>query len=251
MFKQGIRALLLAGLMLPVLGIAQPVAPANGHYATQPGWAELVVSFDGSQRRFVLDSHQGNGRSCSLDGAIQVSTGKVIAHTTQPGMPVCQLQLVAEGNGWRSEVLDVAACRQHCGLQARLAAHFHPLPDACRWSAREQVRASFRQHYSRREYAQALQVLEQLQRQCGGFIDWLEADAIANDLAITQFRLGQPAQCLRTLEKTRVAGFSSEDQLDQLRSRLQLSRLEHQAYLPVARATLYNREKCQQALPRD
>ena len=237
-------------LSTPVRALAPVPAPApvNGHYATQPGWAELVISFDGTQRRFALDTQQRNGRSCSLDGVLQFQGGQLLARTVLPDAPVCQLQLQAEGSGWRTRVLDPVVCRQHCGLQAELSGLFLPLPDACRWNAREQARASFRQYYDRRSYAQALEVLDQLQGQCGAFIDWLEADAIANDRAITQFRLGQPLQCLRTLEKTRLAAAGSEVSMEQLRGQLQLSRLEHQAYLPVARATLYNRNKCQQAV---
>lgn len=248
MFRQWMMALLVSAGAAPLALAGAVVAPANGHYATQPGSAELVISFDGAQRRFALDGSSRNGSSCSLSGVIQLGAGRVIARTVQPDAPVCQLQLRPEGDGWRTQVLDVAACRQHCGMHSEIAALFLPLPDACRWNMREQTRARFRQHYERRNYEQALQILDGLDAECGGFIDWLEADAIANDRAITQFRLGQPAQCLRTLGKTRVAGFSSLEQLEQLRSRLQLSRLEHQAYLPVAQATLYNRNKCQQAL---
>ena len=253
----GISRSCVIALMAAALVLSTPVraltaetgpAPVNGNYATQPGWAELVISFDGTQRRFALDTQQRNGRSCSLDGVLLFQGGQLLARTVLPDAPVCQLQLQAEGGGWRTRVLDPAVCRQHCGLQTELSGLFLPLPDACRWNAREQARANFRQHYDRRNYPQALAVLDQLQAQCGGFIDWLEADAIANDRAITQFRLGQPLQCLRTLEKTRMAAVGSEVSMEQLRSQLQLSRLEHQAYLPVARATLYNRNKCQQAV---
>lgn len=247
-----IRTLVLATLALPAmvwaLAPSPGPAPANGHYATQPGWGELVISFDGTQRRFALDTQQRNGHSCSLAGVLQFQGSQLLARTVLPDTPVCQLELVPHAGGWRTRVLDPAVCRQHCGLQAEVAGLFLPLPDACRWNAREQARASFRQHYDRRNYSQALAVLDQLQAQCGGFIDWLEADAIANDRAITQFRLGQPLQCLRTLEKTRMAAVGSEVSMEQLRGQLQLSRLEHQAYLPVARATLYNRNKCQQAV---
>lgn len=242
----------LATLALPAmvwaLAPSPGPAPANGHYATQPGWAELVISFDGTQRRFALDTQQRNGHSCSLAGVLQFQGSQLLARTVLPDAPVCQLELVPQAGGWRTRVLDPAVCRQHCGLQAEVAGLFLPLPDACRWNAREQTRASFRQYYDRRSYTQALAVLDQLQGQCGAFIDWLEADAIANDRAITQFRLGQPLQCLRTLGRTRMASVDGELPLEQLRTQLQLSRLEHQAYLPVARATVYNRNKCQQAL---
>lgn len=215
--------------------------PPTGHYATRPGWAELVISFDGTRRRFALDSGGDSSPGCALSGVLE-EDGSVLASNAAPQ---CRLRLRPTAEGWRTEVVDAAACRQHCGMAVALEGEFVPLPDACRWQAREQARASFRQHYDRRAYAQALGVLDQLQASCGRFIDWLEADALANDRAITEFRLGRPEQCLRTLAATRAAGVSS---VDQLASQLQLNRLQQQAYLPVARATLYNRNKCSQAV---
>lgn len=245
MRKQQMAAMVLAGAMAVSLPCHASGAPQTGHYATQPGWGELVISFDGANRRFVLDSVADNGHACTLSGVVQ--TGSNVLSTTGSG-PVCRLRLHAEGSGWLTEVLDAPACQRHCGSRSRLAGLFVPLPEACRWRAREQARAAFRQQYDRRAFEQALGVLDQLQTRCGGFIDWLEADALANDRAITEFRLGRPGQCLRTLAGTRAAGVVDIERLD---TELQLGRLQHQAYLPVARATLYNRNKCRQALEQD
>lgn len=241
MARQWMAACLLATAAAAATADTGNGIPATGHYATQPGWGELVVSFDGARRRFVLDTTTDSGHACALSGVLDEGRGVLEAG----GTPMCRLRLQAEDGGWRTGIIDHTACRQQCGSGARLEGVFVALPDSCRWRAREQARASFRQHYDRRAFEQALGVLDQLQSRCGAFIDWLEGDALANDRAITEYRLGHPEQCLRTLAATRAAGVAS---IEQLAAELQLGRLQHLAYLPVARATLYNRDKCMQAV---
>jgi hypothetical protein len=215
--------------------------PASGHYATQPGWGELVISTDGPQRRFALDSTTANGQVCALEGQLE---GLAAVTRTQNG-PACRLTLSPQGSAWAVNVVDMEACRQVCGQRAGLEGVYHPLPETCRLPAREKARADFRQRFERKEFAPALAVLDALASHCGAFIDWFEADALANDRATVLYRLGRPAECLAALGKTRAAVLT---RIEELATTLRLPSQQDQAYLPIARATLYNRNLCHAAM---
>jgi hypothetical protein len=58
----------------------------------------------------------------------------------------------------------------------------------------------FKKSYVAKDYAAALAVIHPVATQCKPFLHWVESAWVLNDLALTQFKLGDHAACIRTLQ---------------------------------------------------
>ena len=232
-------ALAISGISLPA-----SAGPAAGEYATQPGWGGLVISADEQGRqRFELFSVGANGHTCQLSGIVQGTD----AVTGDESADVCRMTFDSDGARVSVRAVTEETCRSYCGMRGSFEGDYSLLPPACRPSARERRNATFLSDYKAKRYTAALAKLDGLERECGGFFSWLEQDQFANDRAITLLHLGRPGQCLTALGKTLAAKSHDEDSLDES---VALPPIDRDMYLPIARATWFNRDRCKAAMKR-
>lgn len=82
--------------------------------------------------------------------------------------------------------------------------------------------------------------LEPAFNNCAKTLDWLETGWIRNDLAITQYRLGDSAGCLRTLEPLAKDAAKSDAQIrDEM-----VAPTDVENWLPVVKAARTNLKLC-------
>ena len=96
-----------------------------------------------------------------------------------------------------------AACHRYCGARAWFAGDYFPVIPRCQQT--ESVRAEFLKSYKALKYVQARDVLIDYLQACERFTDWYNVTEIRNDLAITQFHLGDSEACLKSLEPIKRA----------------------------------------------
>ncbi len=237
------KAILLAGLLATAAGV-HAAEPAPGDYATRPGWGSLSIRDGDGKRTFELSAIGANGHVCNLSGTLQGSA----ATLEDVGSGRCELRFAVHG-----DVLEVSGsdgCRGYCGARAGFEGEYARLPAGC--SAPERTRRGdrFLADYRGRRYAAALATLDATRGECGAFFDWLDRDQHANDRAITLLHLGRPAECLAALDTT-LAGASRDEESLQQALEAQGGHLPPtgwDAYLPIARATWFNRRQCEAAL---
>ena len=234
----------LAGSGISLSGVslrANAAGPVAGEYATQPGWGSLVISADAQGRpRFELSTVGGNGHMCELGGSLQGTNA-----STDDGVDACRMTFDSDGARVSVQAVTEEACRAYCGMRAGFEGEYAVLPAACSRSARERRNTAFLSDYKAKRFPAALARLEGLERECGSFFDWLEADRFANDKAITLFHLGRPGECVAVLDNTLAADSHDEESLDET---AQLPPSDRDLYLPIARAAWFNRDRCKAAI---
>jgi hypothetical protein len=231
-------ALVCSGM--PVL--ANAAAPMVGEYATKPGWGSLVIAEDKEGRRsFELFATGSNGHICELSGSLQGSS----AITGDEPTDTCRMSFDFDGARVAVQAITRETCHSYCGIRADFEGDYSILAPACTPTVRERRKARFLADYKARRYASALAQLDSIGSECGGFFDWLEKDRFANDRAITLLHLGRPAECLAALAGTLVADSHDEESLDES---VALPPTDRDMYLPIARATWFNRDRCKAAM---
>lgn len=212
--------------------------PAAGRYVTQGGFGELDVqpAANGSAP-FELSVQGANGHSCGLEGTIQ---GGRATLPTMAGEPDCKLVFETKPNGVTVSSPTLEACRFFCGSRAGFDFEYLRLPEACTPERVRTQRAAFQGHYKTKRYRQAAPVLQQLLRQCETFLFWVDAGRVRNDLAITQYHLGDKAACRATLVPVASVATRNRSTL-----KAQLPPADFEMFLPVAKATWHNLKLCQ------
>ena len=233
---------LLALATIFVAGVAAAAAPVAGHYVAEHGAGELTVSRVRVALRFSIEALGSNGHSCSLEGPIARGVGT----TEDGGSGVCRVGFKPIPGGYEVQSLTVDACRDWCGARAGFDNRYVVLPTQCERPRYDARHADFMRLYKARRYAQALLPATALHRECARFQWFVDADALANDIAITQYHLGQPRQCLATLRGTFGWDYDADDDT----SGTYLPPAEAESYAPVAKATVTNRRLCEKALKR-
>ena len=225
--------------------LASAADPIAGEYATRPGWGSLVITGDEQAgRSFELFAMGSNGHMCELSGSLQGSSAVARSEFAD----TCRMNFYFDGARVAVQAITGEACRSYCGMRAGFEGDYSILAPACAPAARERRKNEFLSDYKAGRHAPALAKLDSLESECGGFFDWLEADRFANDRAITLLHLGQPAECLAALAGTRAADSHDEESLDESVS---LPPSDRDMYLPIARATWFNRERCKAAVERN
>ena len=230
-------------LKKPVLKqTTQPTATsAPGNYIIEGGWGSLDIRRDGEgPLRFSIETISPNAHLCSLEGEI---VDGVAALPTDPGEPDCVVRFTPYADGVRVEG-DGPACRYFCGARATFTANYRRPPPGCDDVSRRRARQAFQNHYDRKRYARALATLAPIARNCAGVLHWTESGRIANDIAITQHKLGQRDACLRTLAPFANDAARSDDEI--LNERLPV---DAASYLDIVQAARTNLRLCK-ALPR-
>jgi hypothetical protein len=217
--------------------------PSPGTYQTEGGWGVLRVTREGpATLRFRLRTEGANGHSCGLDGAIQ---GGIASLSPEGAGEVCRVFFGRDGEAVVVSTNGVGACRYYCGARASFEGRYLPSRAGCSEPERKVARREFKARYDAGEYAAALARLQPVLERCAGSTPWLEAGWIRNDVAITQFRLGAPADCLRTLAPLRADAARSEAEI-----REAFPPSDADRYLGILRATRSNAARCEAAAAR-
>jgi hypothetical protein len=235
--------MLVAALVFPGMpSLGSAAGPVVGEYATKPGWGHLVIA-DGKdgRRSFELLAMGANGHMCELDGSLDESA----AVTDDEFADACRMTFDFDGARVAVKAVTQEACRSYCGMRAGFEGDYSIVVPSCTPAARERRRDEFLVDYKAKRYAPALAKLDSIGRECGEFFDWLEEDQFANDSAITLLHLGRPAECLAALDGTRAADSRDEESLDES---VYLPPGDRDMYLPIARATWFNRDRCRAAM---
>lgn len=236
-------ALGLATLLLSSLGSAGETASdiAPGHYVPAGDWGTLSITTDASARtRFDIESMGGNCHLCAVSGVIHGTTGIADAWLEDDNTARCRIAFRQRGGQIAVEPITEEECRNYCGARAGFAGIYKTLPARCTHQAQQAGRKAFLELYRARQFAAASEKLAQLLAACGEFMNWVEIDAVRNDLALAQFHDGKPAACLKTLAATRAAKAADADDLG-------LPPCDHDNYIEVAKATWHNLTLCKKA----
>lgn len=182
---------------------ARAVEPGEYLY-TEGGHAHgsLVVKKDS----FAIETVGGNCHTCSISGALKGSTG-----TAVDGSDTCRLSITGGKGALKVDSGDSDACRAYCGARAMFDGQYRQASPACTDRTRAKRLAQARALYAKKDYAGAAAGFSSLIGECSTEMDWIEADSVRSDLALTQYHLGDNAQCLATLAQTAALRNGGDD----------------------------------------
>ncbi|MBP0590760.1 hypothetical protein J8I87_13755 [Paraburkholderia sp. LEh10] len=179
-----------------IFGATNVLAVETGEYFYVQGGHEhgrLNVK-DGN---FTIDTIGANDHTCSLTGSMKGKSGVV-----SDGGETCRVAF-SGGNGvLHVGPSDTDACRSYCGARAWFDGLYQRPPAACTDRARTGRIEAAREAYTRKNYGLAVAAFTSLIDQCSTYMNWIEADRVRSDLALTQYHLGDKAKCLETLAPT-------------------------------------------------
>lgn len=215
-----------------------------GDYLTERGWGALVIKRGhAGALNFKLEAMGGNAHSCGLGGEIR--DGRATLEAFDKDKP-CVVTFTRQGDGIAVDSVDAQICRYYCGMRASFEGFYKKAAPGCSPAALRATRKEFKTFYERRDFAAARAKLEPVLNNCAPTLDWLEAGWIRNDLAITQFRLGEHAACLRTLEPLAKEAAKSDAQIrDEM-----VAPTDIENWLPVVKAARTNLKLCAEKTPR-
>lgn len=227
-------------VLTTVLFAAPPAlaqTPSPGDYETARAWGSLSISTARNGAiPFQIDTLGANAHVCSLGGKIRGDAGYADAGESEPH---CFISFKVIHNGISVSAKTPAACREFCGANARFEGAYLLPPPGCKRDERAARRDLFRDAYRMEDYLRAHEMLDTFYSQCGNFLNWVEIDAVRNDLAITQYHLGHKEECLAILKNTLGATVANEETLAS-----SLPPSDFESYLPVAKDTWYNLKLC-------
>ncbi len=236
-------AIALPGLARSSASDAARIDPAPGEYQTEGGWGSLRVIREGpATLRFRLRAEGANGHSCGLDGVI---LGGVASLAPEGVREVCRVFFGRDGEAVVLSTNGAEACRYYCGARASFEGRYLPSRSGCSDAERRSARREFKARYDAGDHAGALARLKPVLDRCAASTPWLETGWIRNDVAITQFKLGAPADCLQTLAPLRADAGRSEAEI-----RAAYPPSDADRYLSILRATRSNAGRCEAALAR-
>jgi hypothetical protein len=168
-----------------------------GEYVTEGGWGSLTIRGGrDSSLAFSLKSVGPNEHICALDG--QIVQGRATLDT-YGNETACVVDFRAINEGIDVTTSSPDQCRSFCGARAAFEGPYLKPVKGCDAGSISRSRYKFKRLYHRKAYADAYETLAPLFEKCTRTMDWLTVGSLRNDLAITQYRLGHPADCLATL----------------------------------------------------
>lgn len=225
------------------IALAQaPISPAPGEYITAGGWGVLTITRSKDlPAHFSLDAVGANEHTCGLEGDILGDRATIAVDDAPPRSCVVLFQTNAEGIEVSSAGQDEGfddPCRAFCGMRASFAGEYLTPSPGCTGAERAETRASFQRRYDAKSYAQAEALLQPLLDRCGRTLGE-EGGWIANDLALTQYHLGRPADCRQTLAPLAEEASRTDEDL-----RASLPPFDFERYFPLVQATRHNLKLC-------
>jgi hypothetical protein len=208
-----------------------------GEYIAEEGSGTLKISSpSGGGVPFDLMAYGANFHECSLEGDIVSGQAKL---ETKEGAATCVVSFARKGDG--IEISRTDNCREYyCGMRGEFAGLYLKPAAGCGRDALKSVRKEFKRLYDRKQYTSALAKLGPMPERCARTLDRYQGGDIRNDVAITQYKLGQRDACLRTLAPLEADAAMSDDDI-----RNTYPPGEATTWLPIMKATRFNLELCQ------
>jgi len=227
--------------------------PANtdlrpGKYIFDEDSGTLVIrKGEGKKLIFAIETVGGNGHMCGLTGVLSGARGRADTWSGNKTVPRCDIAFSAKGASIEVKALTAEACRDYCGMRAVFDGTYRLPPPACTDAARQRQRDSSLNLHKARRYSEATQALQDFISHCPSFMSWKEIDQVRNDIALAQYRNGEFEQCLTTLSHTLAAKVKDEEELASGQGPVFLPPSDFDNYIPVARATWFNKSLCSKA----
>jgi hypothetical protein len=238
MKKKSARACIAAALALASgLADAQKAALQPGEYLDASGGYLIVKPGKDGSFGFKLHTVGGNRHTCDVEGAIGRNNTAVL--NPEPKV-TCVLQFTPQANGVEVSLKD--QCPAYCGARASVDGTFLKPEPGCDRAGVKKSRAEFKKLYDQKSYAQARAVLEPIVKRCTKTIDDRDDGWIRNDLALTLARLGDGAECRKTLEPLAAIAAKSDAAI-----REDLPPNEADIMMSMIRATRTNLKLCEGA----
>ena len=226
--------------MTPALGLFASVILTAGSYRMEGERGTLELTEHAlNSFKFKIETLGANGHSCGVSGIIEPGLGVAKVEDGTPEKP-CEVKFSSSG-----ENIEVTydtgneTCRSFCGMRATFDGTFTRSNPACLPQAVSETRNEFKKAYDRKDYKQAKQLLAPLHAACEKNLLWFDEQRMRNDLAITQFHLGDFSGCLTTLKP--LAALANMNDQEILGDK---PPFEAEQDIKTARATRTNLKKC-------
>ncbi|CAM2154711.1 Secreted protein [Pararobbsia alpina] len=189
---------LSAACLASACAIAAIAAPLDGEYVYTPaGHASGTLSISGG--KFTISTVGSNCHSCDVQGKLDGNHG-IAGDADQ----TCRITFSDDHGTLKLDSGNSDACRSFCGARAMFDGQYQKAPQACSDHSRSSRLKQARGQYGAKNFTAAATSYQSLLDQCSTFMDWIEADRVRSELALTQYHMGDNAQCLSTLAPTRA-----------------------------------------------
>jgi len=189
----------------------------------------MHIKADGA---FDLNTIGPNAHLCELDGKITRGNAKIEGGSCQVNFATTGDTIVVTTNG-------AEQCRDNCGMRAAFEGTYTRANPACTEKALKRSRAGFKQQYDAKKYGDAQNTLSAVLSTCEKTLDWLTAGRIRNDLALTLYKMGDKAGCLKTLEPLSADAAKSDAAIKE-----DFPPADAEDYLPIVKSTRFNIKMC-------
>jgi hypothetical protein len=202
----------------------------KGEYITEGGWGVLKVIESNNKTEFTIFALGTNGHTCDVDGVINGSKARLeqgcIIDFKQKNMLV--------------SVIPSQECRMlYCGMRASFDGDYLKPPKGCLTKEQGKRNENFKKLYQQKYYKAALVEAQSLLSDCKKVMDYFGADFTRNDIAITQYHLGDKESCLATLKEIKVDINASDDEF-----KYELPPMEADISISIAKAKRTNLKLC-------
>jgi len=237
------KTMYLLLLIMPSLAIASENTQLTpGQYITKGGWGYLSIKSENEGKlAFKLFSIVTNGHTCDLAG--EILNGRTILkddfQAKQNDKP-CVVNLLPSSEGV-SVTIDPnsGSCSSFCGLRGYFEGVYLKVPKSCAPEERKKSQAEFKRLYDRKEYQEARNKLEPLLKGCSDSLEWIEKGWVHNDLAVTQYKLGDLRGCQQSLKPYAADAARSEEDI-----RKEYPPRDADSYIAILKATRTNLKLC-------
>lgn len=192
-----------SALFLLIFSFSSSVAVSeimDGRYLGAGSDSDIVIETDGEGRqRFLMNVLGANGHMCVDVAGTIIGNQGLVDDEEDLGLGVCELDFQQNRHILDITAKDYEGCRQYCGMRATLEGSYRMPPQNCTFNAMTAQRYEFKKLYDEKQYGDAEAILNRLLSQCDFYLDFVQRDAIRNDLALTLYHQGEPQRCLEVL----------------------------------------------------
>lgn len=225
--KLAVYAFVLLGVNA---ALAQYSTPAEGEYVISDGaWGTLQVQPHG---KFKITTVGANAHVCELNGVITNGKSKLDASA-------CEVSFKAAGQDVTVASNEADACKNYCGARAWFEGLYRKPEPLCERKSMANSRKQFKKDYQAKNYGAALSAINPIATRCKEFLHWVDSAWVMNDTALTQFKLGDSAACIRTLQPLAADAAMTDDDIKE-----KYPPSDADAYLPAVNATRTNLKLC-------
>lgn len=210
--KRAARSAVLISLLIVFsapAGAAESARPAPGEYITEGGWGTLKIKPD---MKFEIFAMGANGHMCELAGKI-VGNRATLRESYADKVCVVRFNVVSGGVTVDSE--EGSECRIYCGARAGFEDKYWRPVSGCNSPDIARKRGEFQQFYNAKRYDAAAAKFAPILKNCARTLSSTESGDIRNDLAVTQYHLGDFKGCQKTLEPLTAEAETSDAELAQ------------------------------------